>query len=718
MCRCAFVAAAFCLAQAAPRTYTYPQLVQRVYDLQQLVHAPKPGEKSGCVSSFDRASRYNEQTGLYENWFANSDGGGHIRKEGEDTVMAELEGPGVIWRIWSARATQGHVQFFIDGAQTPVIDMPFERLFDNTKEPFAYSNLNRTMARGLNFFIPIPYQKSCKIVLKKGWGNYFQCTYTRFPEGTRVPSFDGRFSQADRAALEKAQAIIAQRGGAPAQEKSFQKTISVPAGKTTVLADIAGAGLITQIELTAPALEPEQLQRALRELTVAIYWDGEAAPSVWAPLGDFFGSGFGANVYQSLAAGFDGGKFYCRWPMPFAKGARVVIGNDADKAHALSFRISTGEPPENPAKLLRFHAKWHRNHFGKDPQRYFADRWPDWPLLLLDGAQGRFCGVSLHIWNPFHVWNKDHKNKYEAKLPPVNVELPEKIQTELLTRWWWGEGDEKFFVDGEKFPSTFGTGSEDYFGYAWGTPAVFDSHSQNQPRNADNIGHIVVSRWHIADNVPFQKSFEAAIEKYHGDNWPLLYAATAFWYQKAGTADDYDARPLSDRLDYLTQPVVKPDYRQETGSAFGNDIAARARIECENLKPLNVQGDIRFSTQRMDPWDAQRWSEGAQLLGKGKRAAAFTLEIPAPDAQPKRLRLYATKASDYGMLSFEVNGQKSEADFDGYAGKVIPSGAFTLGVFTPQNGKFSIRVTLAGANEKVTGDTLLLGLDMISISEP
>ena len=96
---------------------------------------------------------------------------------------------------------------------------------------------------------------------------------------------------------------------------------------------------------------------------------------------------------------------------------------------------------------------------------------------------------------------------------------------------WWGEGDEKFFVDGEMFPSTFGTGSEDYFGYAWCDPTLFTNCYHNQTISMGNRGHISVNRWHIGDNVPFQESFEAAIEKYYPNSKPTLYAATAYWYQ-------------------------------------------------------------------------------------------------------------------------------------------------------------------------------------------
>ena len=77
--------------------------------------------------------------------------------------------------------------------------------------------------------------------------------------------------------------------------------------------------------------------------------------------------------------------------------------------------------------------------------------------------------------------------------------------------WWWGEGDEKFYVDGEKFPSTFGTGTEDWVGYAWSAePAfpLFDSGFASQPFTPiDGNGHTIISRFHVSDNIPFQKSF-------------------------------------------------------------------------------------------------------------------------------------------------------------------------------------------------------------------
>ena len=146
-------------------------------------------------------------------------------------------------------------------------------------------------------------------------------------------------------------------------------------------------------------------------------------------------------------------------------------------------------------------AKWHRDTV----RRCRRTAGPTGSCSRPQG-RGRFCGVMLHVWNP--------------------------------RGGWWGEGDEKFFVDGEKFPSTFGTGSEDYFGYAWCNPHLFQRPYHAQTMTQNNRGHQSVLRWHIVDNVPFQKSFEGCIEKYYQErprHALRLHRAAGTWPPAAAT---------------------------------------------------------------------------------------------------------------------------------------------------------------------------------------
>ena len=180
------------------------------------------------------------------------------------------------------------------------------------------------------------------------------------------------------------------------------------------------------------------------------------------------------------------------------KQATIKVTNDGAVDRTIRYEV-VHAPLSRPFRGLGyFHAKWHR-----DLEPLPEDRFPDWRILQATG-RGRFCGVMLHVWNP--------------------------------RGGWWGEGDEKFFVDGEKFPSTIGTGSEDYFGYAWCHPGLFQYAFHCQTMTENNRGHQSVLRWHITDNIPFHTSFEACIEKYYPNSGGTLYACLPCFYQEPGQA--------------------------------------------------------------------------------------------------------------------------------------------------------------------------------------
>ena len=245
--------------------------------------------------------------------------------------------------------------------------------------------------------------------------------------------------------------------------------------------------------------------------------------------------------------------FYSNWYMPFGKCAVVELVNEDKQPRKVEFEI-TYAPLGRPFDGLgHFHAKWHR-----DTVALPADRWPDWIMLRTQG-RGRFCGVTLHVWNP--------------------------------RGGWWGEGDEKFFVDGEKFPSTIGTGSEDYFGYAWGNPHLFQKPYHAQTMTQDNKGHQSLLRWHMVDDVPFHKSFEGCIEKYFKNDRGTLYACTVRWYLDPDGTDPYGPVPVEQRDGYYKVP----------------DLAVAG------FKLLNTpQGNVE-----LQPLDEAKWKNGEQLWWTG-----------------------------------------------------------------------------------------------------
>ena len=475
-------------APAAERL-TYADFAARLLSLERLAEPVAPGERTGASTSHDRRSSFDAATGAYRGWSANDDGSGSIRREGEGRVMVDLQGPGVLWRVWSAKPEAGHIRVYLDGSASPAVDKPFRDFFGDLER--EYPGLAMTLSRGRNAFVPIPFAKACKVVLLEGWGAYFHCTHTQFPAGTEVETFPG-FTPEVTAALARASEAWSRRGASPyaagAGTSMRVETLDLPAGGTREMA-VPGAGAVRVLRVKPLGLPPERLAQEdiLRELTLSLFWDGESKPSVWAPLGDFFGTSPGLNPFKTRPTGCIDGRFYCHWYMPFASGMRLVLGNDGGAARRIAVEMETvALEPSAAARLLRFSAAWHADDFtGLDARRFIhkrGDRWPDWPLLVVEG-RGRYVGMTQHIW------------KFGG---------------------WWGEGDEKFFVDGEPFPSTLGTGSEDYIGYAWAAEppfVTFDSASAACSRlRPDSEEDTSVCRFHLCDDIPFLEADRTPLE--------------------------------------------------------------------------------------------------------------------------------------------------------------------------------------------------------------
>jgi hypothetical protein len=661
-----------CWAQAAnnqePTTrFTYVDLIHRLTDLERLATLPAPGEKCAQWSSYDRDSRYDEASGKYIGWDANGDGDGFIRKEGDQFVFAEMEGPGCIWRIWSAKPEQGHVRIYLDGAKEPTVDLPFKGYFDRANEPFTRSALVHTVAMGWNNYTPIPYQKSCKITADKGWGAYFQFVYTTYPKGTQVPTFKRQLSPEENAAMDQANNLLSHPGPVlpPTPGEENQKSQVSANGESTRITAVPGPRAIKTIQARVdPPFTPED-RDAVREWTIQIQFDGEQEPSVWAPFGDFFGTAAGANKYASLPSGLtEDGWWYSHWFMPFKQVAEIRLVNDGQQGRKISLEIVTVPLKTDASKLGRFHAKWHRDAFlPEDSERAKID----WTLLKTQGP-GRFCGVMLHVWNPRGSW--------------------------------WGEGDEKFFVDGEKFPSTIGTGSEDYFGYAWCNPTLFQNAYHNQTISMNNKGHVCVNRWHITDNIPFQQSFEGAIEKYYPNARPTLYAATVYWYQAAGQSDAYKPAPLDQRKGYWGEIQV---------------TKIKGALEGEEMKILAKTGGDP-APQDMSGF-ASDWSNESHLWWiDAKPGNTLDLAVPVEKAGTYRLKMQLTKAVDYGIVQLSLDGKKLGQPIDLYNNGVVATGVLDMGTHELSKGQHVLRVEIVGANEKAV-KSYMFGLDYIKLEE-
>jgi len=660
----ALAAFACCVSSAAAQeTLTYCDLVDRMIDLEHLAVLPPEGETCAQWSSWDRRSQYDEQAGKYVHWEANNDGPNFIRREGDQVVMAEMDGPGCIWRIWSALAQQGHVKIYLDGQEEPAVDLPFENYFSGDTAPFDYPmlsyNLGELGCKGQNLYLPIPYQKSCKVVADKGWGRYYQFTYSTFPKGTQVPTFSSQLAAEGASSLERVNDFLRDcQGTPPAGRREGQRTESkalhVPAGETIRVAELSGPRAITAVRGTMDFIDREDEMAALRKLCLKITFDGQATPAVWCPLGDFFGTAPGVNFYRSLPTGMTEEGAYAFWYMPFADRAVVEIVSEDERDREVELEIVHQPLGRAFEGLGHFHCKWHRD-VGQLPE----DRWPDWVMLKTEG-RGRFCGVMLHVWDP--------------------------------RPGWWGEGDEKFFVDGEKYPSTFGTGSEDYFGYAWCNPGLFQRPFHCQTMTQNNQGHQSVLRWQIADNVPFQRSFEGCIEKYRRtEQWGTHYACTVCWYLAPGGVDPYEPVPVDQRHGYyLVPPLVAGGFK-----VLGEP---KGQVRTQGMRNERYQGT---------------WKNGDQLWWiRAKPGDKLEVAVPVQQAGTYQVSVVLTTARDYGIVQLSIDGKKAGEPIDLYNPQVAITKPIPLGTHQLTEGEHTLGVQIIGANEKAV-KSYMFGLDEV-----
>ena len=557
----------------AQQTYTYGDILQRLVDLDQLPYWVE-GEECDQFSSYDRRSRYDEATGQYLDWAANGDSGNYIRYDAEagEDVMAEMEGPGSINRIWSANP-QGEIRLYLDDAQP--IELDFNELFSGKVEPFRRPLVwqRRVVLGGDNpasdCYLPISYQKSCKVTSvradkSKRIVQYYHIGYTTFPAGTKVPTFRLELGDEEKAVLGEVCGRLFNCGWDPQPKELFwgRKIVDLQPGQTVVVHEIEGPAIISQIKgkLTTAA------ERAIsRKVVLKVYWDEETKPSIWAPMGDFFGQSFGDSPYASLPVGMDIGNWYSYWRMPFRSRARFVVSSEAKKPCLVALDVGFKKVQALPPNTAYFHAKWRRERECKTF---------DYPFVECAG-RGRFVGAALFIDN--------------------------------VHGGWWGEGDEKIYVDGEKFPSFFGTGSEDYFGDAWGIRHFVNPyHGCSLP---DPVGRQQSCyRWHIIDSIPFSRQFKITIENYSAtEKVRNDYASMAYWYQMKGGTDFFKPVSVEERLP-LSRKFVPGSIEAESLFAAGSLPGGVSVVDDTEL-PSDLSG-------------------GAGLKLVGKVGDSFELPIP------------------------------------------------------------------------------------------
>jgi hypothetical protein len=447
--------------------------------------------------------------------------------------------------------------------------------------------------------------------------------------------------------------------------RSNWDNFNVPPGATHVLLDEQGPGVITHIWITFLGPEPQdwapQGSADHQELMLRMFWDGNSRPAVEAPVGDFFANCFGrrAEVISFPVIVEDADSYNAFWRMPFRKSARIEIENQSRK----------------PLSLLYFNIDWIKlDSLPRDTPYFYAQYRQEYPvrrgadyLLLETSGKGHYVGTVLGV---------------RTRSPS-----------------WFGEGDEKIYIDGEAKPSIWGTGTEDYFLSAWGLKRASTPYFGVPYYDEKAIdGHTSAYRWHLHDPIVFNTGITVTLEhmgwispdenpEYKSTSWNEReddYSSVAFWYQTgiptfAERAPGADAR----RLPSLDRVVVPARDLAGTGRHGKGEVMT---------EPERSGGDGRGTLLYRPPGQAGAWIE---------------LPFNVGTKEPLRLAVSGIGLPEGGRYQAFLNGVKIGRTMDFYAGDRADR-EFPLLDFWPDPGAYVLRLECIGRDAKSAGHSLAI----------
>ena len=510
-------------------------LLREMIDRDSVARFPENNFRLKQQSSYNRASKTPEEP---EGWFTNKDLNNNpddrnfIRIEENDGkqewVLMDHAGPGAIVRSWmplrNAKKPGSDItmRIYLDGSDEPALEGNMLGMFDGSgviPYPFAHPSLRSAV----NFF-PIPYAKSCKVTVDQR-PFFYIFTFREYDHGTPIKTFTMEDFVSAKA-LTKKTGVTLLNPTVHEVEESRHFSATLGSQEEQALELPTGEASVRELTVKLGSYEDPDV---MRQMVLKMEFDGKE--TVWCPIGDFFGSGIGLNPmqgwYRTVA---QDGTMTCRWVMPYRQGGKVSLLNLSGKPVEAELAVKTGEWTWDERSMY-FHAGWR----GQYPLR--TRPFSDWNYVTLKG-RGVYVGDTLTIMNPVERW--------------------------------WGEGDEKIWVDGEDFPSMFGTGTEDYYGYSWGgmsndfyehpfhaQPRAHKYNKLNRKPEADAFarnthGFSTETRSRSLDTMPFGRSLQLDMEVWSWTDCEMGYGVGAYWYGFADTTSNRKPEPE----EALNVPVV------------------------------------------------------------------------------------------------------------------------------------------------------------------
>ncbi|MCG6189549.1 glycoside hydrolase family 172 protein [Maribellus maritimus] len=670
------------LVSCKTKVVTLESLLDEMTDKTVLTRFPEEKYALKQFSSYDRKSVSPDDN----NWWANADYTQFIREEENngrrEFVLFDAEGPGAVVRYWMTfagdGASAGILRIYIDGSEMPEVEGNVLEILSGTQlapEPLAASVSPETEyeRRGHNLYLPIPYAKHCKITYEcdavrledERWrpSIYYNICYRVYAQDVDVESFSKKVLARAKNKIEG----TAQKLLIPDSVKGemINDTKILQPGDEFLLGVSEDGKAISKMTLK---LKTEDLNQALRSTVLSMSFDG--IQSVWTPVGDFWGTGY--QVYSSktwYSQVESGGEMVSFWIMPFQKNAEVRFVNYGEQSVEVEAGITISDYNWTRESMY-FGASWHelnRIHTAKDSILENHEWHFDVNYIDING-QGVYAGDALTIFNTADAW--------------------------------WGEGDEKIFVDGESFPSFIGTGTEDYYGYAWCRPEKFTHPFIAQPTGAGNFhsGMTVNMRYRALDAIPFNKKISSNIELWHWVKTRINYAMTAYWYAKPGFTIN-----IKPNIESVKIPVAL-----KRSDIYKPIVDSEGKIEGENLEIVNItSGEVGAQTGDYG------WSGNSQLWWRNaEKGAELTTKFIVSETAKYKVKIQLTKAVDYGIIQLYLNGVVLHHKINVFnRDKVVPF-EIDLGMHVLSEGEniFSLKILGADKNAKPGN---MAGIDFI-----
>jgi hypothetical protein len=344
--------------------------------------------------------------------------------------------------------------------------------------------------------------------------HYYQINYRTYARSARVTTFKMSDLAAEKDAINKAESALWQPSVPDGKQVSLHQRLA--GNKEAMLTLPAGTSAIHTLTLKLQTPNNTDYEKAWRSVILKIEFDG--VQTVWCPVGDFIGSGFGGKVIKSWYRELnEDGEAISRWVMPYQATAKITVINKAgfDVVVDLAAKVSSYKWDK---RSMYFHTTYKYEENVKDVKGDYDltkvakldTAGPiDWNFATIKG-KGIYLGNTLAVYNHMDAW--------------------------------YGEGDAKAYVDNEAFPSEFGTGLEDYYNTSWAPVVLYQTPFANAPRadNPSSAGHNTFTRTRNLDGIRFNTSFKFDLEMLSWTGGTIDASATTYWYGFKGAKDNSD----------------------------------------------------------------------------------------------------------------------------------------------------------------------------------